>query len=595
MHFGGMHEGDVSGKFYDRRLLGRLFRYLVPHRGLLAGSLALLPLFAAGKLVEPWIIKKAIDEHIVVGDTAGLPLLAALFLAVIMGESLVMFVQVLLLQRLGQKVMASLRREMFAHVQRLSSAFFDRTPAGSVVTRLTSDVEVLGELFSSGVVTIVGDLLLLAGIVAAMLWMNVRLSGVVLTILPVLLFIVFFFRRMMRLAFREVRSRLARLNVALSETVAGMAVIRLFNREEAEQRTFTALDASYRDANLPVITWDASLFALVEALSSVTAGLIIWYGGGEIIRGSLTFGELVAFLSYGQKFFDPVRDLSAKFSVMQGGMAALERIFALLDRREYLPEKDSPAPDPGPVKAIEFRDVWFAYDDEDYVLKGFDIILREGEQLALVGETGGGKTTVTRLLARMYEVSRGSITLNGTDIRDLSLQVLRRKIGLVLQEPFLFTGTLGYNITLGDPEAAARMEEAAAAVGADRFIRRLPKGYDEEVRERGSNFSAGERQLISFARALAFDPEILVLDEATSSVDSESERLIRQGLKGLLRGRTSIIVAHRLSTIREADRIVVIHRGEKREEGTHAELMAATGLYWRLHELQFRNGADRAA
>lgn len=625
MHFGGLYEEDIIGKAYDRRLIARFIRYLSPYRWKVTGVLLLLPPMVAAKLVQPYLLKIAIDSHIVTGRMEGLPLLAFYFFLLLLVDSLLTYAVMYLLQLLGQKVMQDLRMELFAHVQRLSSAFFDKTPTGSLVTRLTSDVEALGEMFTAGVITIVGDILALLGIVGIMLWMNPALSLVTFSVLPILIWTVFTFRRKMREAFRDVRARLANLNAFLAESIGGMAVVQLFSREKTEQREFTRLNASYRDANLPVITWDASLYALVETLSTVAVGLIIWYGGGEIVRGALTFGALVAFIKYIDMFFAPIRDLSAKYSVMQGAMAALERIFHLLDTEaeaesgkgkgrgkesekiipfelepqpvsesvvpEHQPEADFPLPLPLPLPEpafIEFRDVWFAYHGEDYVLKGFNLRIQRGERIALVGETGGGKTTVTRLLTRLYEVSRGAITLDGADIRQMPLPLLRRRIGLVLQDPYLFTGTIGYNISMGDAEAERRMGEAAAMVGADRFIRNLPNGFAEEVRERGVNFSAGERQLISFARAVAFDPEILVLDEATASVDTEAERLIQEGLKGLVAGRTSIVVAHRLSTIQDADRIVVIHRGEKIEEGNHQDLLAKRGLYYRLYQLQFR-------
>ncbi|HLO27124.1 MAG TPA: ABC transporter ATP-binding protein [Geobacteraceae bacterium] len=596
MHFGGIYENETVGKAYDRRLMARFLRYLAPYRWEVVGVLCLLPLMAAARLAQPWLMKLAIDKQIMAGRMEGLPLLAFWFLMLIVSESLVSYLQIWLLQYLGQRVMQDLRMELFAHIQRLPAAFFDRTPTGSMVTRLTSDVEVLGEMFAAGIITVVGDLLVLAGIVGIMLWMNLRLSLVTFTVLPVLVWIAFAFRRRMREAFREVRTCLANLNSFLAESIGGMAVVQLFNREKTEQREFARLDAAYRDANLPVISWDASLYAAVEAISSVAVGLIIWYGGGEIVRGALTFGALVAFIQYIEKFFSPIRDLSAKYSVMQGAMAALERIFHLLDTEappSHLPSPTDgegiPVKIPGACQTIEFRDVWFAYQGDEYVLKGFNLSIRWGEKVALVGETGGGKTTVTRLLSRLYEVNRGSITIDGTDIREIPHRELRKNIGVVLQDPYLFTGTIGYNISLGDDEAGQRVQQAAAVVGADRFIARLPRGFEEEVRERGVNFSAGERQLISFARAVAFDPEILVLDEATASVDTEAERLIQDGLRGLMAGRTSLVVAHRLSTIQDADRIVVVHRGEKVEEGSHQELLKARGLYYRLYQLQFKD------
>lgn len=600
MHFGGIYEDETVGKMYDRRLMRRFIRYVLPYRRLIAVALLLLPLVAAAKLSQPWILKVAIDSHIVKRELAGLPMLAAGFLGVIIVESLLTFVEVYLLQYVGQKVMYDIRVELFAHIQRLSARFFDQTPVGSLVSRLTSDIEVLGEMFAAGIVTIVGDILVLAGIVGIMLWMNVRLSLVTFSVLPLLVWVAFAFRNWMRVAFRQVRVRLGNLSSFLAESIGGMAVVQLFNREKAEAEEFRRLNASYMEANLPVITWDAALYAVVETLSSVAVALIIWYGGGEIVSGTLSFGALVAFIQYIERFFSPIRDLSAKYSVMQGAMASLERIFGLLDKKEEEepahPALPSPAarPEPQgaspsrPLTGISFQDIWFAYSGEDYVLKGFSLEMRRGEKVALVGETGGGKTTVTRLLSRLYEVNRGSIAIDGVDIRQLALQTLRSRIGVVLQDPYLFSGTIAYNISLGNPQALERVEQAAAVVGADRFIRQLPNGFDEEVRERGVNFSAGERQLISFARAVAFDPEILVLDEATASVDSASERLIQQGLEGLMEGRTTLVVAHRLSTIRDADRIVVIHRGEKAEEGSHAELMAARGIYYRLYQLQFQ-------
>jgi ATP-binding cassette subfamily B multidrug efflux pump len=601
-HFVGMHEDEILGKAYDKRLLGRFLGYLRPYRLLLLWSLLLLPLIAAAKLAQPYILKIAIDNHIVTGKMAGLPLLSGYFFLLILVDALLTYLEIYLLQLIGQKVMFDLRMELFAHIQKLPTSYLDRTPVGSLVTRVTSDVEVLGEMFAAGIISIVGDILVLVGIVGIMLWMNVKLSLVTFAVLPVLIYIVFAFRTRMRKAFREVRSRLSNLNSFLAENLGGIAIVQLFNQQENERQRFTRLNASYRDANLPVITWDASLFAVVETLSSVAVGLIIWYGGGEIVRGALTFGSLVAFIQYIEKFFSPIRDLSAKYSIMQGAMAGMERIFQLLDTEaapspaggegeiSYSPlSMGGGQAEPSTFETIEFKDVWFAYQNDEYVLKGFNLMLHRGEKVALVGETGGGKTTVTRLLSRFYDVQKGSILLDGKDIRQIPLQSLRRRIGVVLQEPFLFTGTIEYNICLDDDSARQRVVQAAAVVGADRFIKSLPKGFQEEVRERGSNFSVGERQLLSFARAVAFDTEILVLDEATSSVDTASERLIQEGLRGLLAGRTSLVVAHRLSTIQDADRIVVIHKGEKCEEGSHRELMTREGLYYKLYQLQFED------
>jgi ATP-binding cassette subfamily B protein len=486
----------------------------------------------------------------------------------------------------------------------LPVSWFDHVPTGSAVTRLTSDVEVLGEMFASGIITIIGDILLLAGIVSVMLWMNPKLSLVTFSVLPLLIYVAYTFRRRMRQSFREVRARLARLNSFLAESIGGMSIIQVFNRQKDEERRFSELNTSYRDANMPVIFWDASLYAIVEALSSIAVALIIWYGGGEIVKGALTFGVLVAFIQYIEKFFTPIRDLSAKYSVMQGAMASLERIFALLDtaeppenHRERVQTHDTaeknllnPEPlilDPADPPLIDFRNVSFAYQNSENALDNLNLTIRRGERIALVGESGGGKTTITRLLTRLYEIDSGTILIDGEDIRSVPLPDLRRRIGIVLQDPCLFAGSIEFNICLGDERARERVRMASAIVGADRFIEQLPHGYAEEVRERGNNFSTGEKQLISFARAVAFDPEILVLDEATASVDSASEQMIQQGTRALMQGRTSLVVAHRLSTIQDADRIVVIHRARKMEEGTHQELMQLQGFYYRLHQLQF--------
>ena len=595
MHHGGIYEEEIAGKAYDTALLLRFARYVAPYRLSITIVVLILPLVAACRLAQPWIIKLAIDNHIITGKLAGLEKIALGFLGILLLESLLSFLEVYLLQSVGQQVMSDMRAELYRHVMHLPVTWFDRVPTGSAVTRLTSDVEVLGEMFASGIITIIGDVLLLIGIISVMLWMNWKLSLVTFSILPVLLYVAYTFRRRMRKSFREVRARLGSMNAFLNECISGISIIQIFNRERDEEKRFSDLNASYRDANTPVIFWDASLYAMVEALSSIAVALIIWYGGGEIITGALTFGVLVAFIQYIEKFFTPIRDLSAKYSVMQGAMAALERIFALLDTPANLNQK-SPHPvghpplskgGRGDLPLIEFRDVSFSYQDGNDILNNFNLTVHRGERIAIVGESGGGKTTITRLLTRLYEIERGTILLQGTDIRELDLVQVRRRGGVVLQDPCLFAGSIEFNICLGDEQARQRVRQAAAAVGADRFIERLQNGYEEEVRERGSNFSVGEKQLISFARAVAFDPEILVLDEATASIDSASEQMIQEGIRGMMEGRTSLVIAHRLSTIHDADRIITIQHGIKVEEGTHEELLRAGGIYFRLHQLQF--------
>ncbi|MHB8122303.1 MAG: ABC transporter ATP-binding protein [Desulfuromonadaceae bacterium] len=600
MRHGGIYEEEIAGKAYDTALLMRFARYVAPYRLSITIVVLILPLVAACRLAQPWIIKLAIDGHIISGKLAGLETVALGFLGILLAESLLSFLEVYLLQSVGQRVMSDMRSELYRHVMHLPVSWFDRVPTGSAVTRLTSDIEVLGEMFASGIITIIGDILLLIGIISVMLWMNLKLSLVTFSVLPVLLYVAYTFRRRMRQSFREVRARLGSLNAFLNECISGISIIQIFNRERDEERRFRDLNASYRDANMPVIFWDASLYAMVEALSSIAVALIIWYGGGEIMKGALTFGVLVAFIQYIEKFFTPIRDLSAKYSVMQGAMAALERIFALLDteksdgkRTSEVSGADAPGQTTLPPHAspltplIEFRDVSFAYQDGNDILSGFNLAVHRGERIAIVGESGGGKTTITRLLTRLYEIERGCILLQGKDIRELELEEVRRRVGVVLQDPCLFAGSIEFNICLGNEQARQRVRQAAAAVGADRFIERLPDGYQEEVRERGSNFSVGEKQLISFARAVAFEPEVLILDEATASIDSASEQMIQEGIKGMMEGRTSLVIAHRLSTIRDADRIVTIRHGVKVEEGTHEELIRAGGTYSRLHQLQF--------
>lgn len=608
MRHGGIYEEEVAGKAYDGALLRRFAGYVFPYRATVLIVLLILPLVAACRLAQPWIIKLAIDNHIVKGKFEGLELIALAFLGLLLIESLFSFLEVYLLQSVGQRVMADMRSELYDHVVHLPVTWFDRVPVGSAVTRLTSDIEVLGEMFASGIITIIGDILLLIGIISVMLWMNLKLSLVTFSVLPVLIYVAYSFRRRMRQSFREVRARLGSLNAFLNECISGISIIQIFNRERDEERRFSELNASYRDANMPVIFWDASLYALVEALSSLAVALIIWYGGAEIIKGAITFGVLVAFIQYIEKFFAPVRDLSAKYSVMQGAMAALERIFALLDTKTSeqrsadseqerqaqgiktdfsRPSVDFPLQTANALPLIEFRDVSFSYLDGNDILTSFSLTVERGEKIALVGESGGGKTTITRLLTRMYEIERGNILIEGVDIRQIPLKDVRRRVGVVLQDPCLFSGSIEFNICLGDEQARSRVRLAAQAVGADRFIDRLPGGYDEEVRERGNNFSVGEKQLISFARAVAFDPEILVLDEATASIDQASEEMIQNGIRGMMQGRTSLVIAHRLSTIRDADRIITIHHGMKTEEGNHEQLMNARGIYYRLHQLQF--------
>ncbi|SKA20384.1 ATP-binding cassette, subfamily B [Trichlorobacter thiogenes] len=600
MHHGGLHEDAIAGKAYDGRLLRRFLGYLVPYRLTVGWILLLLPLTTLCRLAQPLLLKYAIDHAITPGRLDQLAGPAALFLLLLLLEALLTWGEVYGLQMVGQRVMADLRATLFQHLLRLPVPWFDRSATGGVVTRLTSDVEALGEMFAAGIVSVIGDFLLLAGIVAAMLWMDIKLSLVTFTVLPPLIFVAWLFRRNMRQAFREVRSRLGKMNGHLSEVLGAVSVVQAFSKEREEQARFTELNYAHREANRPVITWDASLYAIVEMFSSLAIALIIWYGSGQMLHGILTFGTLVAFIQYIEKFFGPIRDLSAKYGIMQGAMAALERIFALLDEKEEdanLPvQVGTPLCQSGEggisFPFVAFRNVSFSYRPDEPTLTDFSLTLQRGERVALVGESGGGKTTVIRLLSRMYELDSGQILVDGVDIRQLQRDQLRRRMALVSQEPFVFAGTVGFNICLGDQQAAQRMRQAAVTVGADRFIEQLPQGYDTQLAERGGDLSLGERQLLCFARAVAFDPELLILDEATASVDSESERLIQEGVERLLAGRTALVIAHRLSTVRDADRIVVINKGRVVEEGRHDQLLTLNGEYARLYCLQFDCRAD---
>jgi len=600
MHHGGLHEDAIAGKAYDARLLRRFLGYLVPYRLAVGGILLLLPLTTLCRLGQPLLLKYAIDHAITPGRLDLLAGPAALFLLLLLLEALLTWGEVYGLQMVGQRVMADLRATLFQHLLRLPVPWFDRSATGGGVTRLTRDVGGLGEMFAAGIVSVIGDFLLLAGIVAAMLWMDPRLSLVTFTVLPPLIFVAWLFRRNMRQAFREVRSRLGKMNGHLAEVLGAVSVVQAFGKEREEQARFSELNAAHRDANRPVIIWDASLYAIVEMFSSLAIALIIWYGSGQMLQGLLTFGTLVAFIQYIEKFFGPIRDLSAKYGIMQGAMAALERIFALLDEKEEAANPPAQVGTPlcqrgdGGISFpfVAFRNVNFSYRPDEPTLIDVNLSLQKGERLALVGGSGGGKTTVIRLLSRMYELDQGQILVDGVDIRRIPREQLRRRMALVSQEPFIFAGSIAFNICLGDPRAAERVRQAAVTVGADRFIEQLPLGYETELAERGGDLSLGERQLLCFARAVAFDPELLILDEATASVDSESERLIQEGVERLLAGRTALVIAHRLSTVRDADRIVVINRGRVVEEGRHDQLLSLNGEYARLYCLQFDCGAD---
>jgi ATP-binding cassette, subfamily B, multidrug efflux pump len=585
-----MDDQDAPPTRYDAALLRRLLRYLGPYRWLAGGAVLLLMVQSGLALIGPRLTERALDVAIPRMDVGLLSLLAGLYLATLLFELVVEYGGAVLTALVGQRVMYDLRMEIFGHLQRLSVTYFDRNPVGRLMTRVTSDVETLNELFSSGVVTIFGDVFTLVAIMGMMLVIDVKLALVTFAVIPLVWLTAAIFRRRVRDAFRDIRYRLARLNSFLQERLSGMRVVQLFGREADSARRFGELNREHLGAHLRSITIYAIFFPVVEVLTAVAMALLLWYGGLRVLDETLTVGVLAAFIQYTRRFFQPLQDLSEKFNLLQSAMASSERVFGLLDEPLAVREPVSPAALPRPVRGeVRFEGVWFRYSpDGPWVLRDISFTASPGRTLALVGHTGAGKTTIVNLLLRFYDPERGRITVDGVDIRDLTTADLRSAIGFVQQDLFLFTGDILHNLTLGAPISREAARMAAGRVGADRFIERLPSGYEHRLGERGRNLSVGERQLLSFARALALDPRILVLDEATSSVDAEAEAQIQRAIAELMAGRTSLVVAHRLSTILHADEILVLHHGEIRERGTHRELLAAGGLYERLYQLQLR-------
>ena len=604
------HE-DEGAKAFDPHLTRRLFRYLRPYRFRAGLSVFLVILSSVLEIAGPAITAIAIDLYIkpVAGSQplgvsrragewlaahgftfdaiTGINVAAALYLFVLVGGFAVLYTQMVLMNLTGQYIMYDLRKQIFGHLQRLHIQFFDRNPVGRLMTRVTTDVDALNELFTAGFVAIFGDIFVLLGIVGVLFWMNWRLALVLFSITPFIVLVSIWFRRGARVTYRQVRARIAAINAFLQEHISGMSTVQLFNREEKEGAKFEELNARHRNANIDSVFYYAVFYPVIELIETVGVALIVWYGGGKVIQGTLSVGALVAFFQYSQRFYQPISDLSEKYNILQAAMAASERIFKLLDTPVQI--EDAGGREIDHVESIEFRDVWFAYNDEEWVLKNVSFRVERGERVALVGHTGAGKTTVTSLLLRFYEPQRGQILINGVDFREYRIESLRRLFAIVQQDFFLFTGNIADNISLGDPSIAEeQIRTAAVRVQADRFISRLPDGYASQVRERGAGLSVGEKQLLSFARALAFNPPVLILDEATSSIDTETELLIQDAIRTLLEGRTSIVIAHRLSTIRSADTILVFHHGEIRERGTHEELMQLGGLYRRLYEIQYR-------
>jgi ATP-binding cassette, subfamily B, multidrug efflux pump len=632
----GIHEEEVLGKAYDSRLMKRLLTYLHPYRVQVVIALIAIVLKACADVLGPYLTKVAIDKYLASHTEAhslldrflsprpltGIAQIAGMYIGILLFSFLLEFTQTYVMQWTGQKVMFDLRSEIFRHLQRLHIAFFDKNPVGRLVTRVTSDVDALNEMFTAGVVSIFEDVFVLLGILVIMLNMNWRLALITFAVLPIIFYATSIFRRKVRESYRRIRVAIARINAYLQEHVTGIVVLQLFNREKKSYERFEKINRTHMDAFKDAIMAHAVYYPVVEVLSATAIACVVWFGGNQVIRNLVTLGVLVAFMQYAQRFFRPIQDLSEKYNILQSAMASSERVFKLLDTPAEIVSPATPKVPDGPGR-IEFEHVWFAYrtlaqaaeeaaskgeklktaggngnlaQEYDWVLRDVSFTIEPGETVAIVGHTGAGKTTIISLLLRFYDVQKGAIRIDGIDVRDMDLMDLRRRYGVVLQDPFLFSGTVAGNIRLGSSWIADQeVENAAEQVNVADFIRSLPGGFGEEVRERGSTLSTGQKQLISFARALAHNPKILILDEATSSVDTDTEFRVREALTRMVEGRTSIIIAHRLSTIQRANKIIVMHKGKVREIGTHQQLLAERGIYWKLYQLQYKDQEIPAA
>ncbi len=631
-------EDDVLGKAYDSRLMRRLMTYLRPYMGHVILSLFAVVTKAAADVAGPYLVKVAVDrymtntpspgtwwlaKHLSTNAMTGIAQCSGLYLSALLLSFALEFLQTYLMQWTGQRIMFDMRSQIFRHLQRMHVGFYDRNPVGRLVTRVTSDIDALNEMFTSGVLAIFEDVFVLVFIVAIMLRMSWPLALLTLSVLPVIMYATRLFRISVRNSYRRIRTAIAKINAYTQEHVSGMSIVQLFNREERAYRDFESINGEHRDAYVDQVQAYSLYYPAVELLSAIAIAMVVWKGGLGVLHGSTFFGStvtvgvLVAFMQYAQRFFRPIQDLSEKYNILQAAMAASERVFKLIDTEpEIVPPStmvaitsDSTAP------AVEFRDVWFTYQalDEtqrafvasandaelaasteiEWILRGVSFTVARGETAAIVGHTGAGKTTITALMMRFYDIQRGTVLIDGVDVREQSLEGLRKRYGVVLQDAFLFTGTVRSNIRLGsDWITDAEVERAADEVNIGDFIRTLPQSFDSPMRERGATLSTGQKQLISLARALAHRPQILILDEATSSVDTDTELRVRSALERMIVGRTSVVIAHRLSTIQRADTILVMHKGKLRESGTHNKLLTARGLYWRLYRLQYKDQED---
>jgi len=635
-----IHEEDVLGKAYDSRLMKRLLRYLRPYRWQVIVALIAIILKAGADVLGPYLTKVAIDKYLANRTEShslldrflssqplvGIAQISAIYIGLLLISFLLEFTQTYIMQWVGQKVMFDLRAQIFRHLQRLHVSFFDRNPVGRLVTRVTSDVDALNEMFTAGVVSIFEDIFVLLGILGIMLNMSWRLALITFAVLPIIFYATTLFRKAVRESYRRIRIAIAKINSYLQEHVTGIVVLQLFNREQKSYERFEKINRTHMDAFKDAILAHAIYYPVVEVLSAIAIACVVWFGGNQVIRNAVSLGVLVAFMQYAQRFFRPIQDLSEKYNILQSAMASSERIFKLLDTQAEIVSPAVPQVPEGPGR-IEFDHVWFAYrtlaqaaeeaarkgeklkpaaattvhadDDFDWVLRDVSFTIDPGDTVAFVGHTGAGKTTIISLLLRFYDVQQGAVRIDGVDVREMNLQELRRRCGVVLQDPFLFSGTIANNIQLGSAHVTREaVEKAAEEVNAADFIRSLPEGFDSLLQERGNTLSTGQKQLVSFARALAHDPRILILDEATSSVDTETEFRVRDALTRLVEGRTALIIAHRLSTIQRADKIIVMHKGKVREAGTHQQLLASKGVYWKLYQLQYKDqelGAPVAA
>ena len=597
-------EEDELSKVYDHVLMQRLIRYLKPYRLEVIMIMLVTVLATATRLAAPYLIKIAIDNHIRPRQLDGLKNIIGILVGLIVLEFFFAYIETFRLEMLGKKITYDLRNQVFSHLQKLEVGFFDRTPVGRLMTRVMGDITRLNELYAYGIITVFANLLTVFGIIGVMLQINWQLALATFVVFPIIFGITIVYQIYSRRAFRDQRKFLAQINSFLQESISGMTTIQLFTREQRNFKQFDQRNQEYFGASIRAIFYFSVFFPMIEVTAALATSVVIWYGCGQIIQNTLTFGALIAFLQYAQRLFWPIRELSEKYTIFQNAMASSERVFDLLDSQPKIvdPAKlgarakvqnkiaQPESVDPTTPGAIEFRHVWFTYNPDDYVLRDISFEIKAGEKVAIVGATGAGKTSLINLLCRFYEVNRGEILIDGQDIRMLQMGALRRQIGLIQQDIFLFSGNIENNISLKNPQISAQqVASVAKEVHLDHFVSQMPDRYQTEVKEGGSGLSVGQKQLVAFARALAHDPAILILDEATSSVDTETEQLIQDALARLMKDRTTIAIAHRLSTIQNADKILVMHRGQLQETGTHNELLHQRGLYYRLYQLQYKD------